>query len=131
LILEGKTAPHFSLQGSDGQEHSPRDYRGSKLILYFYPRDHSPGWTKQAVSFRDSYSALEELKVKVLGISKDSLKSHHSFIDKNNLPFVLLSDPDKKAHKLYGVLNEKGGTIRSTCDSQFGCNSPSKNYKSN
>ena len=121
MIREGDVAPEFSLQGSDGREHSLRDYRGKTVIIYFYPRDNTPGCTKEACGFRDSHALLENLNAVVLGVSKDSLKSHDKFIRDFTLPFTLLSDPDLGMMKAYGAYGEKimygktvEGCIRST-----------------
>ncbi len=121
MIREGEAAPEFSLQGSDGKEHSLSDYRGKTVIIYFYPRDNTPGCTKEACGFRDSHALLEGLNAVVLGVSKDSLKSHDKFIRDFTLPFTLLSDPDLGMMKAYGAYGEKimygktvEGCIRST-----------------
>ncbi len=119
--LEGKKAPAFTLAGSDGKNHSIKDYAGKKVVLYFYPRDNTPGCTKESCGFRDLNKAFADLNTIVLGVSKDSLASHDKFIGTFNLPFVLLSDPDKKMMEKYGAFGEKVlygkisiGTIRST-----------------
>lgn len=119
--LEGKKAPDFSLPGSDGKNHTLKDFAGKKVVLYFYPKDDTPGCTKEACGFRDDYSALKKLGAIVLGVSKDNVNSHHKFIDKFSLPFVLLSDEDTSVMKKYKAWGEKlmygkpvMGTIRST-----------------
>ncbi len=119
--LEGKDAPHFVLQGSDAKLHDLTDYARKTLILYFYPRDNTPGCSKEACSFRDLYSELNTLDVVLLGVSKDSLSAHDKFIAKFGLPFVLLSDPDTTVMQAYEAFGEKTmygkkvmGTIRST-----------------
>lgn len=119
--LEGKKAPAFTLEGSDGGRHSLKDYAGKKVIIYFYPKDDTPGCTKEACGFRDLRRNLECVNAVVLGVSKDNLESHDKFIDKFNLPFVLLSDPDIKMMTKYGAFGEKKlygktgmGVIRST-----------------
>lgn len=119
--LEGTPAPPFSLEGSDQNSHSLADYAGKTVVLYFYPRDNTPGCSKEACSFRDLYTQLTDLDVVLFGISKDSLKSHDKFIAKFGLPFVLLSDPDTEVMQAYGAFGEKTmygkkvmGTIRST-----------------
>ncbi len=104
--LEGKTAPDFSLAGSDGKKHSLKDYRGKTVVLYFYPKDDTPGCTKEACGFRDSFAAVAR-KATVLGVSKDDVESHLAFIAKYSLPFVLLSDPDLSTLKAYGAWGEK------------------------
>lgn len=119
--LEGKKAPAFKLAGSDGKTHELKDYTGKTVILYFYPKDDTPGCTKEACGFRDDYSALAKAGAVVLGVSKDPVESHQSFISKYRLPFILLSDPDTKVMQAYGAWGEKlmygkpvTGTIRST-----------------
>lgn len=106
-IKEGSLAPEFSLMGSDGKEHKLSDYIGKKVVLYFYPKDNTAGCSKEACSFRDNIKTVTDLNAVVLGISKDSLKSHDKFIEKFNLPFVLLSDEEEKVCKLYDVIKEK------------------------
>jgi peroxiredoxin Q/BCP len=119
--LEGKKAPDFELDGSDGKKHSLQDYSGRTVIIYFYPKDNTPGCTKEACAFRDVHGKLQETDAALLGVSKDSLKSHDKFIRDFGLPFVLLSDPDAEMMKEYGAFGEKVmygkktmGTIRST-----------------
>ena len=119
--LEGQTAPAFKLEGSDGKTHSLADYKGKIVVLYFYPKDDTPGCTKEACGFRDDFSKMAKLGAVVLGVSKDPVTSHQSFIRKFKLPFVLLSDPDTEVMKAYGAWGEKmsygnpvTGTIRST-----------------
>jgi peroxiredoxin Q/BCP len=121
MISEGTAAPAFVLAGSDGSMHSLADYRGKTVIIYFYPRDNTPGCTKEACSFRDLHQTLAGLNAVVLGVSKDSLKSHDKFIRDFGLPFVLLSDPELAMMKAYGAYGEKimygkpvEGVIRST-----------------
>jgi len=119
--LEGKKAPAFTLGGSDGKKHSIKDYAGKRIVIYFYPRDNTPGCTKESCGFRDLNQEITELNAVVLGVSKDSLASHDKFIDQFGLPFVLLSDPDTKMMAKYGAWGEKVlygktsiGCIRST-----------------
>lgn len=119
--LEGKKAPAFTLEGSDGRKHSLADYAGKKVVLYFYPKDNTPGCTKEACGFRDLGKQIGGLNAVVLGVSKDSLKSHDKFIADFQLPFVLLSDPDATMMAAYGAWGEKVlygktsvGCIRST-----------------
>ena len=118
--LEGKKAPDFNLPGKDGKNHSLKDYKGKTVVLYFYPKDDTPGCTKEACGFRDSFASVSK-KAVVLGVSRDSLASHDKFITKYQLPFVLLSDEDTSMMKSYGAFGEKlmygkpvMGTIRST-----------------
>jgi len=119
--LEGKKAPPFSLDGSDGKKHSLEDYRGKSVVLYFYPKDRTPGCTKEACGFRDLTPSLNKSCAVVLGVSKDSVASHNKFVDSLKLPFVLLSDPKTEVMKKYGAWGRKmmygkevEGTIRST-----------------
>lgn len=121
MSLEGKQAPAFELVGSDGRKHTLTEYTGKTVIIYFYPRDNTPGCTKEACGFRDLSPALTGLNAVVLGVSKDSLKSHDKFIRDFGLPFVLLSDPDCSMMTAYEAFGEKVmygkqtlGTIRST-----------------
>ena len=119
--LEGQKAPAFSLEGNDGKKHSLEDYRGKTVVLYFYPRDDTPGCTKEACGFRDLGSSLKKSGAVVLGVSKDSVESHNKFAAKYKLPFTLLSDPKTEVMKKYGAFGKKlmygktvEGTIRST-----------------
>lgn len=119
--LEGKKAPAFSLEGSDGKKHSLEDYQGKTVVLYFYPKDNTPGCTKEACGFRDQSSSLKKADTVVLGVSKDSIESHKNFAGKFRLPFSLLSDPKAEVMKKYGAFGKKmmygkevQGTIRST-----------------
>ena len=119
--LEGKKAPAFSLEGSDGKKHSLEDYKGKTLVLYFYPKDDTPGCTKEACGFRDLDALLKKSNVVVLGVSKDGIESHKKFATKYKLPFTLLSDPKAEVMKKYGAFGKKmmygktvEGTIRST-----------------
>jgi len=119
--LEGKKAPAFSLPGSDGKVHTLAGYKGKVVVLYFYPKDDTPGCTKEACGFRDGHAALVKAGVVVLGVSKDGVASHGKFIEKYSLPFVLLSDEDTAVMQAYGAWGEKlmygkpvTGTIRST-----------------
>ena len=103
----GNLAPDFTLMGSDGKEHKLSEYRGKKVILYFYPKDNTPGCTTEACDFRDNINKINNLNAIVLGISKDNLNSHNKFIEKFNLPFTLLSDEEKVVCELYDVIKEK------------------------
>ncbi len=118
--LAGKQAPAFALAGSDGKTHRLADYAGKTVVLYFYPKDDTPGCTKEACGFRDLEARIAK-KAVVLGVSKDSVASHGTFIAKYQLPFVLLSDPDTSVMQAYGAWGEKlmygkpvTGTLRST-----------------
>lgn len=119
--LEGKKAPAFNLEGNDGKKHSLDQYKGKTVVLYFYPKDNTPGCTKEACGFRDQMASLRKAGAVVLGVSKDSIDSHNKFADKYKLPFILLSDPNTEAMKKYGAFGKKmmygtvvQGTIRST-----------------
>ena len=119
--LEGKKAPAFSLEGNDGKTHSLEDYKGKTVVVYFYPKDNTPGCTKEACGFRDLNAALKKSSAVVLGVSKDSIESHNKFVEKFKLPFVLLSDPKLEMMKKYSAYGKKmmygkevQGTIRST-----------------
>jgi len=121
MLQEGQDAPDFTLQASDGNDVSLSQFKGQTVILYFYPRDNTSGCTKQACSFRDDMNLYTEKAAIILGVSKDSIKSHNNFIEKHNLPFILLSDPEKEVLQLYGVWQEKTmygkkamGVVRST-----------------
>jgi thioredoxin-dependent peroxiredoxin len=121
MSLEGRQAPDFTLQGSDGKAHTLKQYAGKTVIIYFYPKDNTPGCTKEACGFRDSNQELQNKGIVILGVSKDSIASHNKFISLFNLPFVLLSDPDTAMMQAYGAFGEKvicgkktTGTIRST-----------------
>ncbi|MGL5380017.1 peroxiredoxin [Clostridium sp.] len=107
MIEINKLAPDFKLMGSDNKEHSLSDYRGKKVILYFYPKDNTPGCTTEACDFRDNHDKISSSNTIVIGISKDSLSSHEKFINKFDLPFVLLSDEEKEVCALYDVIKEK------------------------
>lgn len=106
-LLVGMEAPDFTLPGTDNQNHTLSHYIGKNVVLYFYPRDNTPGCTKEAEAFRDHHPSLNKLNTIVLGISVDSIKSHNRFIDKLTLPFILLSDEHEKVCNLYNVLKEK------------------------
>lgn len=117
----GDKAPNFSLPNQDNAEISLQDFRGSWVVLYFYPKDKTPGCTQEACDFRDNLANLSGLNAVVLGVSPDSVKTHQSFIDKESLNFTLLSDTDKKVLKAYGAWGlkklygkEYEGVIRST-----------------
>ena len=99
--------PHFTLKDAAGQEISLSDFLGKKVVLYFYPKDNTPGCTRQACAFRDAFQEFKDLGVQVIGISRDGVASHQRFAEKNALPFVLLSDPERLAIEAYGVWREK------------------------
>ena len=107
MLEIGTKAPEFSLPDQNGEMRSLADYRGQKVILYFYPKDMTAGCTKQACAFGDLYPQFREKGAVVLGVSKDSVESHKRFEEKYGLPFILLSDPEKKVIQAYDVLKEK------------------------
>lgn len=107
MLEIGTKAPDFTLPDQDGVEHSLSDYRGKKVILYFYPKDNTAGCTKQACGFAELYPQIREKDAVVLGVSKDSVASHKRFQEKFDLPFTLLSDPDHRVIEEYGVWQEK------------------------
>ncbi len=108
VLKEGAKAPEFTLPSSNGKEISLKDYKGkNRVILYFYPKDDTPGCTVEACEFRDQIKTIEKKDAIVLGVSPDDLKSHDKFIGKFNLPFVLLSDSEKKVCNAYGVWVKK------------------------
>lgn len=107
MLEAGIKAPEFSLYDKDQKLISLSDFKGKKVVLYFYPKDNTPGCTKQACAFKDNYNNFKDMNVEVIGISKDSTNSHIKFIDKYELPFILLSDPDKEVIMAYDVLKEK------------------------
>ncbi|MGH7724766.1 MAG: thioredoxin-dependent thiol peroxidase [Candidatus Eiseniibacteriota bacterium] len=106
-VSVGKKAPEFSLPGSKGKNVSLSDFKGKTVVLYFYPKDDTPGCTKEACDFRDSVKKFTSKKAVVLGVSPDSLRSHDKFIDKFELPFELLSDADHEVAEKYGTWVEK------------------------
>ena len=107
MLKIGDTAPDFSLPDADGKNVSLQDFRGKKVVLYFYPKDNTPGCTRQACAFAENYTEFRNRDIAVIGISKDSTASHRKFADKYNLPFILLSDPELAAIQSYGVWQEK------------------------
>lgn len=107
MIEIGKKAPDFTLTDQDGNLHRLSDYKGKKLVLYFYPKDDTPGCTKEACSFRDNFSAFKKRGIEVLGVSVDDESSHTRFREKFKLPFNLLADIDKDVVEKYGVWVEK------------------------
>ena len=107
MLEPGIKAPAFQLPDQNGEMHTLEEYRGKKVILYFYPKDNTPGCTKQACGFGELYPQFMEKGAVVLGVSKDSVASHKKFEEKYNLPFTLLADPELKAIKAYDVWQEK------------------------
>lgn len=120
-LKAGDKAPDFTGKDQDGKPVKLSDFLGKKVVLYFYPKDNTPGCTAQACDLRDNYNRLLESNYQVLGVSADDEKSHQKFIRKYNLPFPLMADTDKKINELYGVWQEKSmfgrkymGTVRTT-----------------
>ncbi len=121
MIEKGMKAPEFTLPDKDGNEVSLSQFLGKKVVLYFYPKDNTPGCTRQACAFAGAYAGFRKLDTAVIGISRDSTASHQRFAEKHSLPFILLSDPERKAIEAYGVWQEKKnygkvsmGVVRST-----------------
>ncbi|WP_249028623.1 peroxiredoxin [Tannockella kyphosi] len=121
MLEIGSKAPDFTLYDREGKQHSLSDYLGKKVVVYFYPRDNTPGCTRQACAFKNSFQEYVNKGIEVIGISKDSQASHQKFTDKYELPFLLLSDPDLQAIQAYDVYKEKKlygktglGVVRST-----------------
>lgn len=107
MLKENQKIPFFKLKDSFGKEHAITDFLGKKVIIYFYPKDNTPGCTKQACAFREAFDGFKKLEAVVIGISKDSEESHQKFISDYQLPFLLLSDPNLEAINLFGVWVEK------------------------
>lgn len=107
MLKLGDKAPDFSLMNQEGAVIRLSDFQGKKVILYFYPKDNTPGCTRQACAFAQNYAQFAALGVVVIGISKDSVSSHQRFAEKNGLPFILLSDPERHAIEAYDVWKEK------------------------
>lgn len=121
MLQAGDKAPDFNLPDKDGNMVRLSDFKGKKVVVYFYPKDSTPGCTRQACAFRNAKAAYDALGVEVIGISKDSTKSHTNFTAKNELNFTLLSDPELEAIQAFGVWQEKKmygkvsmGVVRST-----------------
>jgi thioredoxin-dependent peroxiredoxin len=107
LLEVGTEAPQFKARNQDGKTVALSDFIGKKVLLYFYPKDHTAGCTKEACAFRDHWGALQQLNVEILGVSIDDEQSHKSFAQRYDLPFTLLADPDKSLVQAYGVWGEK------------------------
>ena len=121
MLEVGTKAPEFTLPDKDGNPVSLTDFAGKKVVLYFYPKDNTPGCTRQACAFAGAYEEFKKIDVVVIGVSKDSAASHQKFVEKHGLPFILLSDPELTAIQAYGVWQEKKlygkvsmGVVRST-----------------
>lgn len=121
MLDAGLKAPEFTLQDKDGNQVSLTDFAGQKVVVYFYPRDNTPGCTRQACAFASAYDVFKQHNIAVIGISKDSITSHQKFAAKHDLPFILLSDPELTAIQAYDVWKEKKmygkvsmGVVRST-----------------
>jgi len=121
MLEVGTKAPELTLPDKDGNPVSLTDFAGKKVVLYFYPKDNTPGCTRQACAFAGAYEEFEKINVVVIGVSKDSAASHQKFAEKHGLPFILLSDPELTAIQAYGVWQEKKlygkvsmGVVRST-----------------
>ncbi len=121
MLEAGMKAPDFTLPDKDGKPVSLSDFLGNRVVLYFYPKDNTPGCTRQACAFAGAYSEFRQLGAVVIGVSRDSTTSHQKFAEKNSLPFILLSDPERLAIEAYGVWQEKKnygkvsmGVVRST-----------------
>jgi len=107
MLEVGVKAPEFTLPDKDGNSVSLSDFLGKKVVLYFYPKDNTPGCTRQACAFAGAYEGFKAKNVAVIGVSKDSVASHQKFAQKYDLPFILLSDPELQAIQAYGVWQEK------------------------
>jgi thioredoxin-dependent peroxiredoxin len=121
MLKEGDKAPEFTSKDQDGNPLSLKDFRGKRVVLWFYPKDDTPGCTLEACSLRDSSNKFVKKDIQILGVSNDNKKSHQKFISKFDLPFTLIADTDKKIVEQYGVLGEKSmygkkymGIIRTT-----------------
>ena len=121
MLEVGTKAPEFTLPDKDGNPVSLTDFAGKKVVLYFYPKDNTPGCTRKACAFAEAYGEFKKNNAVVIGVSKDSVASHQKFAEKHGLPFILLSDPELTAIQAYGVWQEKKlygkvsmGVVRST-----------------
>ena len=128
MLEVGTKAPDFTLQDQRGEAVSLSDFLRKKVVLYFYPKDNTPGCTRQACAFGANYAGFQSLNAVVIGVSKDSVASHVKFAEKYNLPFILLADPERKAIEAYGVWQEKKlygkttmGVVRRSCSAQYHC----------
>ena len=118
MVHEGEKAPDFELVGSDGKKHTLKEFEGKSLVLYFYPKDDTPGCTTEAKNFNKKLDEVRASGAEVIGVSKDDTKSHEKFCNKYSLNFLLLSDPDSSMIKSYGAYGDRGifgmGTLRKT-----------------
>ena len=118
MVMENDNVADFNLDGSDGKKHSLSEFNGKYLVLYFYPKDNTPGCTIEAKEFNKHLQELKSLNAVVVGVSKDDLKSHGKFVEKCDLKFLLLSDPNSEVIKAYGAYGDRGifgvGTLRNT-----------------
>ena len=118
MVMENDNVADFNLDGSDGKKHSLSEFNGKYLVLYFYPKDNTPGCTIEAKEFNKHLQELKSLNAAVVGVSKDDLKSHGKFVEKCDLKFLLLSDPNSEVIKAYGAYGDRGifgvGTLRNT-----------------
>jgi peroxiredoxin Q/BCP len=118
MVEANSKAPDFRLKGSDGKEHNLSEFKGKYLVLYFYPKDDTPGCTIEAKGFNKKLEEIRKKGAEIVGVSKDDLKSHDKFCSKYGLEFLLLSDPESKAIKAYGAYGDRGifgmGTLRNT-----------------
>lgn len=129
MLEIGMKAPDFTLLDKDGNQVSLSDFKGKKVVLYFYPKDNTPGCTRQACAFASAYGEFQRRGIEVIGVSKDSTVSHAKFVEKYKLPFVLLSDPDLDVANKYCVVKEKNiygkitiGVVRTTFIIDENCN---------
>ena len=121
MLKEGDRIPEFQVRDQDGNTVTQKDFEGKRIVLYFYPKDSTPGCTAEACNLRDNYAALRAAGYEIYGVSKDSIASHGRFMEKNSLPFTLLSDPSTEMLQAFGAWGEKKlygkvsmGTLRKT-----------------
>jgi peroxiredoxin Q/BCP len=114
MLIEGTVAPDFTLLSDEGKEVSLKEFKGKKVILYFYPKDDTPGCTQEAKEFKELLDNFDQKNAVILGLSKDSVESHKKFKEKYDLPFTLLSDPEGRVISLFGVKKGIFGTERTT-----------------
>lgn len=107
MVEEGKVVPHFEAAASGGKTVKLEDYRGKNVVIYFYPKDNTKGCTTESNDFKDHYAAFQAANTEILGVSRDSVRSHDNFVKKYDFPFSLLSDPEEEICKLFDVIKEK------------------------